>query len=321
MEVELWRAGIAADLATLRSIGAPLAQRLGDRFTVMHGNGNVIGVLDALHDEAVRDPVTTTREICSAMRHVRIDGVSFLTQEDSGQPRMTYFDRDGTWEPMCGNALRCVGQYLFDRRAITGSIGMIDTDDGPREVRLESGTVLACIGEPREFSQVGKDEWFVFTGCAHLVLELTDVERLDVRRLGSRLRHDDDLCCRVGHPEGVHVDFVESTTTGLRVRTYEPGVEDETLACGTGVGASAYAWWSRGELTMPVEVTTRGGQMTVDMDTRGHIWISGVVEYLSGRESDATLGGVVVTEDVAARVEPRPEGVRPQRGEARDEGS
>ncbi len=65
---------------------------------------------------------------------------------------------------------------------------------------------------------------------------------------------------------------------------------------------------------MPVEVTTRGGEMGVDMDARGYIWISGVVEYLTGRESDATLGRVVVTEDVAARVESRPQGVRPLRG-------
>ncbi|HWG01469.1 MAG TPA: hypothetical protein VG164_06430 [Trebonia sp.] len=105
------------------------------------------------------------------------------------------------------------------------------------------GRARVCLGAAREFQRVAADRYFVFSGVAHLVVLLgadDDLEAIDVQTAGAALRHDDRLCRRLGHPEGLHVDFMRRHPRGVQIRTYEVGVEAETRACGTGSAAAAY---------------------------------------------------------------------------------
>ena len=97
-----------------------------------------------------------------------------------------------------------------------------------------------ALGSGREFRKVADDQYFVFSGLPHLVVLVDDVTLVDVQTVGSALRYDEWLCLMLGHPEGLHVDFMQRNLVRIRIRTYEVGVEDETLACGTGVAASAF---------------------------------------------------------------------------------
>jgi diaminopimelate epimerase len=250
---------------------------------VMHGNGNVILVVDeALSGLSARDVGSDlARDLCQAFHSVRVDGIAFV--RTTVRPiRMTYFERDGTHSQMCGNALRCVTRYGTERGYLRTDSDVVVTDDGPKWVSAADGTIRVALGAGRELQQLSGDRWFVFSGLPHLVLLLDDsddLDAVDVPTKGAELRYDDALCRQLGHPEGLHVDFVQRHGDGIRVRTYEVGVEDETLACGTGVGGSAYVAHHAWGLPWPIRVTVRGGEMRVD-DAEQGLLISGVTGYL-----------------------------------------
>lgn len=247
--------------------------------SIMHGNGNVIAVVDATLSGLRPREVdgTLAREVCGSFRAMRVDGVAFLATTGT-QIRMTYFERDGTHSQMCGNALRCATRYCSDRGYLS-STGVIRTDDGEKWVSMGCAEPVVALGPGREYRQVTENQHFAFTGLPHLVVLAEELDLLDVRALGARLRHDVDLCARLGHPEGLHVDFMRRDGKGIAIRTYEVGVEDETLACGTGVAASAFVAHLVWGHDYPIRVRTRGGPMSVDSKEHG-LLISGVTEYL-----------------------------------------
>jgi diaminopimelate epimerase len=253
------------------------------RSSVLHGNGNVIALVELSGDSD--DPLSVLRSatitVCDIVRSVRVDGVLFLYPRHRRGLRMIFFDRDGTWEPMCGNGLRCLTRYAADLGILTGA-GTVVTDDGSRQVRADDAEVEVTLGPPRELVRLSDESWFVYSGVPHLVVFLPDLDQLDrtdVRTVGARLRHDTVLCGELGHPEGVHVDFAAMGEAGIHVRTYEVGVEDETSCCGTGVAATGYVACQAGRVDLPTEVHTRGGRVRVD-HRDGLLWIAGEVGYL-----------------------------------------
>jgi diaminopimelate epimerase len=197
---------------------------------------------------------------------------------------MTYYDRDGTNASMCGNALRCVTQYGAERGYLRADDDVIVTDDGPKWVSAADGKARVSLGAGREFQRVTADRYFVFTGVAHLVVLLDDsqdFEALDVKTVGAALRYNNRLCCQLNHPEGLHVDFMQRHSGGVRIRTYEVGVEDETRACGTGSAASAYVASRVWSVPYPLRVVVRDGEIQVEETKRG-LLISGVTGHLFG---------------------------------------
>lgn len=249
------------------------------KFSIMHGNGNILVILDEALSGLCEDDVdgVLAREVCQSFRSVRVDGISFLRRTVDGV-RMTYFERDGTHSQMCGNALRCSTRYCSEREYISTE-DFIATDDGEKWVSASHGYVQVALGTGREFRRVAEDRYFVFSGLPHLVVEVDDLESLDVRTAGAALRYDDKLCRRLNHPEGIHVDFMLHGLDGISIRTYEVGVEDETLACGTGAAASAFVANKVRNSPFPIRVLTRGGHMTVDENEHG-LLISGTTDYL-----------------------------------------
>ncbi|HUN37683.1 MAG TPA: diaminopimelate epimerase [Trebonia sp.] len=292
--VSLTALALEADYDRLRAhptLG-PLAERLA--FSVMHGNGNMILVVDeALSGLSASDigPVLA-RDLCEAFLAVRVDGVSFV-RTGAGPLRMTYFDRDGTNATMCGNGLRCVTQYGTERGYLRSDADTVMTDDGPKWVSAADGRIRVSLGMAREFQRAGTHWYFVFTGVAHLVVLLEggqELEGIDVPTVGAALRYDEQLCRRLNHPEGLHVDFVQRDGKGIRIRTYEVGVEDETRACGTGAAASAYVASRVWGLPYPLPVTVRGGLMQVEETTDG-LLISGVTAHLFGNLNRGPING------------------------------
>src|SRR5271170_47492 len=254
-------------------------------FTIMHGNGNIILVVDeALSGLSGREIGSDlARELCGSFLSVRVDGVAFV-RSAAGPFRMTYFERDGTHSQMCGNALRCVTRYGTEQGYLRADADLIMTDDGLKWVSAAGGRVRAALGDGREFQQVAPDRYFVFSGLPHLVLLLDDREDLsavDVKTDGAALRYDDQLCRQLNHPEGLHVDIMQRRGDGIAIRTYEVGVEDETLACGTGVAGSAYVAHQVWNLPYPIRVGVLGGDMQVEETDHG-LAISGVTGHLFG---------------------------------------
>ncbi len=250
------------------------------RLSIMHGNGNVIAVLDEGLTGLGARHVTgeLARAICSSFRSVRVDGICFLRRR-SGTLSMIYFERDGTHSTMCGNGLRCSTHYAYDRKYIAARDRIL-TEDGWKAVTVSAGNVRVGLGPAREFRRLDRSSAFVFTGLPHLVLFVDNLDSLDVRTSGALLRYDKALCDELGHPEGIHVDYVQRLRPDrIRVRTYEVGVEDETLSCGTGAVASAYVAHRMDDAPFPVHILTAGGELVVGEEQAG-LTLSGVTDYL-----------------------------------------
>lgn len=288
--LDLDRHGLHADYDGLRLRGVPgiAVERLA--FSIMHGNGNVILVVDEALSGLVGPEIGSdlARALCESFQAVRVDGIAFV-RTSTWPIRMTYYDRDGTNASMCGNALRCVTRYATERGYLRVGADTIMTDDGPKWVSAAGGRIWVSVGSGREFQRVAAGQYFVFSGVAHLVVLLDDrqdIEAVDVKTAGAALRYDGQLCRRLNHPEGLHVDFMKRHGDGIRIRTYEVGVEDETRACGTGSAASAYVAGRVWGLPYPLRVVVRQGEIQVKETEHGLV-ISGVTGHLFGNAAPA----------------------------------
>ena len=240
-------------------------------FTKMHGAGNDFLVLDnrwyRFSDEELSEMAATW---CRRRYGVGADGLLALnpTEEDGVAYRMRYVNSDGSWATMCGNGARCLARFAlsadFDGPELT-----FDTDAGRYRAAIattDADRIRLFVPSPSGMNldieletDLGGPVHFVHTGTEHLVVFVPDLSAAPVAEWAPRLREDARL-----DPPGANVNFVEVRPDGLHVRTYEKGVEEETLSCGTGVLAAAVLATATDRIaTDPVRVHTRGGTLTV----------------------------------------------------------
>lgn len=211
-------------------------------FCKYDGAGNDFILIDARE----ADPALTTEQIarlCHRRFGIGADGLMTLSVDPEGSDfLMRYYNSDGREGTMCGNGGRCIAAFAH-RLGIGGKHLSFNGPDGRHEADIllwdeqhHLGLVdltmrpVTCDGIRRE-----PEGWLLDTGSPHLVVRVDDLEGYDVVGEGRRLRNLTDRW-----PLGVNVDFIQDLPDGsLAVRTYERGVEDETLACGTGVTACA----------------------------------------------------------------------------------
>ena len=225
-------------------------------FVKMVASGNDFLIIDTRHHHR-RSFKAKWAQLASAMCDRRYgvgaDGVLVLEPSRIADCQMRVFNPDGSEAEMCGNGARCVAQYVTTtgveggRWKVEGEKGhvTIETKVGTLAADVEGDRVAMRMPDPRDIRldlAVEVDHrllhvGYVNTGVPHAVVPVASVDRIDVGRLGRQLRSH-----RTFHPQGTNVDFVEVRSTRprrLRIRTYERGVEGETLACGTGVTAAA----------------------------------------------------------------------------------
>ena len=226
-------------------------------FTKMDGAGNDFVVLDNRFLRFTDDELAAlARQACPRRSGVGADGLLALDEPDADGAdfRMRYRNADGSRATMCGNGARCLARFAaragLGEPAEGGAVAVVfDTDAG--RVRAEvpaphaaSGAVTLAMPPPRDFAPTGLRDgptpkssrvFRIWTGTEHAVVFVPDVAREDVAATGGRLRWDNAF-----RPAGANVDFVQvAGADRLVVRTFEKGVEAETLACGTGALAAA----------------------------------------------------------------------------------
>jgi diaminopimelate epimerase len=201
--------------------------------------------------------------ICDRHRGVGADGVLILERAVNGADfRMRYYNADGGEAEMCGNGARCFARYTS---RIAGPLEKLsfETPAGVIGAELQGELVRLAMSEPNDLRQgitipLPDGEvaaHFVNSGVPHVVVPVDDLQNVDVRRLGSAIRRHD-----LFSPKGANVNFLqERGERQISIRTYERGVEDETLACGTGVVASALIFAAVKKIGGPIGVLVRGG--------------------------------------------------------------
>ncbi len=231
-------------------------------FTKMNGAGNDFVMIDNRALDRSLDAGLIAR-ICDRHRGVGADGL-LLVEPASGSAhfRMRYYNSDGGEAEMCGNGARCFAKFAQRLSDLEGSIrfetmaGLIDAHFVDDQVRLDMGIPRDIrLGECVE---VDGEPWIVHslnTGVPHAVLIINDLEHMPVDRVGAGIRYHLHFA-----PRGTNVNFLQALAPDhIAIRTYERGVEGETLACGTGIVASAIAYVLTTNGVAPVKVNVRGG--------------------------------------------------------------
>jgi len=232
------------------------------RFTKMNGAGNDFVMIDNRAGDVQLSPEQIVR-ICDRHRGVGADGILLLEKGSNGADfRMRYYNRDGGEAEMCGNGARCFARFA-NRVANAPKKISFQTPAGLIRGELHGELVTLHMSEPKDLRLDFKLEangqkervHFINSGVPHVVVPVSKVEDVDVRKRGEALRRHEKFS-----PAGANVNFIEKRGPHkILVRTFERGVEDETLACGTGVVASALVFAATEKVHGPITVTVRSG--------------------------------------------------------------
>ncbi|CAN5600519.1 diaminopimelate epimerase [soil metagenome] len=232
-------------------------------FTKMNGAGNDFVMLDNRSASLSLDTAQIAH-LCDRHRGVGADGVLIVEPPQNGADfRMRYYNADGGEAEMCGNGARCFGRYASrlaggDRPEIS-----FETMAGTIGATFQGDNVRIAMSDPHSYRPAQEIEvdgrilevHFLNTGVPHAVVFVDNVEDVDVVRNGAALRYHDAFA-----PKGTNANFVQVLGPGsLVLRTYERGVEGETLACGTGVCAAAILYHLKSQAPSPISVKVRGG--------------------------------------------------------------
>lgn len=244
--------------------------------TKMDGCGNSFLVVDEM-----KTPLAgfdrSAIAIALANQH-DTDGILYVDVDRLHKtPSMKIFDCDGTEETMCGNGLRCATRYFRDTYVTCDNFSIV-TGDGRKEVNVIDDLTEVDLGAARDYQQISDNMHYVFTGVPHVVVVGSEISLEHARIMGKSLREDKTLCEWAGHPEGVNVNFIWRSHDGVAVRTFEVGVEDVTLSCGTGSAASAFVATKVFGIALPVVTHSLGGSLKITQ-TNGHLSIRGQTRY------------------------------------------
>lgn len=277
------------------------------RFTKMQGAGNDFIIINNMEEHIPEDKLSTlAARICSRKMSVGADGLMVVTApKTDGDYGMLFFNADGSAAEMCGNGARCIARYGHDRGLAEGVQQKIETVSGTvigtrvsermYTVRLNSPTMVKLDeridieGRKYEVSYVELG----MPGMPHAVVlmpELDDINKDDLRELGRRLRWHS------GFSKGANVTFCKLTDTdSLKAITFERGIEDFTLACGTGCGSTVTAMTLKGIVSgKNVKVSMPGGDLFVTLKIENGA-VSDV--FLTG-PTNTVAEGVILDEDL-----------------------
>jgi diaminopimelate epimerase len=238
-------------------------------FSKYQGTGNDFVIVDNRQLIFPKDQVTLIEKICDRRFGVGADGLILLENDSLSDFKMVYFNADGHESSMCGNGGRCIVSFA-NQLGIVGKETTFNAIDGLHHATLdEKDEVALKMIDVNDIVQ-SDDYLFLNTGSPHHVEMVQDLSNFDVYEAGKRIRYNSDLYGQAG----TNANFVEKIDNeNFRLRTYERGVEDETLSCGTGATAVAIAMhYSRQTIHTSIKVQVEGGILEVSFqpNTAGH---------------------------------------------------
>lgn len=245
-------------------------------FFKYQGTGNDFVMIDNREKSLLtREDTEKIRMICDRKFGVGADGLILLQSKPGYDFEMVYFNSDGSESTMCGNGGRCISAFAKKLEIIESHCKFWAIDGEHEAIVQDNNWVELKMGNVKDI-EVGEDYFVLNTGSPHYVIFVEDLRDIDVVELGRVIRYGNRF-----RREGINVNFVERKKDGIVVATYERGVENETLSCGTGVTAAAIASHIRKSASQKSEiaVATKGGDLKVRLEKSVNgfqdIWLCG----------------------------------------------
>jgi diaminopimelate epimerase len=264
----------------------------------MHGAGNDFIVID---DIPGLDYVHLAKKVCDRHLGISADGLLVLEHSEKHEHRMRIINSDGSEAEMCGNGARCMAVYITQKFAVVPEVFAMETLAGVVRATVEGEVASVQLSNPRDYRPnveikftdpglAGRGQkmvgHFINTGVPHTIIFVQSLGDMDVSAIGRVIRNHPAFA-----PKGTNVDFVELVKDGfVAVRTYERGVEDETMSCGTGSVAAALVGYLQSQKKLlpekgaAIKVVTKSGEVldvTFDLDLKDekpvitNVWLKG----------------------------------------------
>jgi diaminopimelate epimerase len=247
------------------------------QFTKLHGNGNDFILIDEFEKVVIPDEMKGqfAALYCDRRFGIGADGVMYLSKSEKSTLRMRLFQPDESEAEMCGNGIRCLAKYAFDAKyekesctveTLAGEVGVAmgyKEDEFSATITIPTPTFdrkdIPATGEGEYKEKIGEfDVYAVNTGVPHAVIFVEAIDSVNIAAVAPQIRHHASFL------KGANVNFVQRTgDDSITIRTFERGVEEETLSCGTGATAAAAMVHKLGYTGPTVRVETKGGPLVI----------------------------------------------------------
>ena len=250
------------------------------KFSKYHGAGN-----DFVMINAIKTPVSLSddevKEICDRRTSVGADGLIMVLPSEKYAFRMKYYNCDGHESTFCGNGGRCIAAFAVEEGLAAQHIEYEAIDGVHKAVvtkNADNEYVVSITMRDIDSYDLNNERLLINTGSPHYVTRVDNLKDFDVRKHGAEIRNDKSIS-----KDGVNVDFMEVVDNQYHIRTFERGVEDETLACGTGVTASAIAaalWYGGNDINIKTTLATLNVRFEKSRDSIKNIVLTGPATHV-----------------------------------------
>jgi diaminopimelate epimerase len=249
-------------------------------FYKYQGAGNDFILIDHRLNNIKTDKILLAQKMCQRRFGIGSDGIIFIEKSASADFKMDFLNPDGS-RSFCGNGSRCAVKFAQFLNCFASNQCTFEAIDGFHKAKLIDGLVAIEMKNVSNITYLQND-FFINTGSPHYIKYIKGIDEVDIVSLGREIRYSEPF-----KKEGTNVNVIEEVLPNqLKVRTYERGVEDETLACGTGVTACALSYGVKHQLAdAEILVKALGGNLSVNFK-RDHenrftdIWLTGPAEYV-----------------------------------------
>ncbi len=236
-------------------------------FSKYQGAGNDFVVLDNRTNEFTNIEPQKIAQLCDRRFGIGADGILLLSSDDKELFRMEYFNSDGSRADFCGNGARCICAFALEKNIVEKNrVFIFVADDGEHNAICRNNWVDLQMIDIQSVALID-DGYFLNTGVPHFVKFVPNVDDIDILKLAPPVRSSEKF-----GPNGTNVDFVSIIDEKrIKIRTFERGVEGETLACGTGITAAAIATSFKNN-GQRYQIEAKGGNLTVQFEKIGNIF-------------------------------------------------
>ena len=204
------------------------------------------------------------------------DGLLLVSNHKDYDYKMDYFNNDGTWETMCANGARCVALFMWNQKKCDKTINFL-AGDGSHKIKIKNKKLISLSMitpsfKTREIELNGYKGKFVDSGAKHFATIIDDMKIELVKSEGQKIRYNE-----IFKPDGVNVNFMTLVNQNhINVWTYEKGIENMVMSCGSGSVASAFYAYTKNKLKSPVKITTPGGELLLTFNEKwDDVWLTG----------------------------------------------